>query len=90
MFLAFMNLSGTWFVLYCIFVIWGAIGIIKDIIIARYNYCCLRDKKLKSECDRYTKIFVEYAKYKPGQYFSNEANDVKPETIDNEKQKINE
>lgn len=87
MFLAFMNLSGTWFVLYCIFVIWGAIGIIKDIIVARYCYCCLINNKFGSEINKCAKVFIEYAKYKPGRYFVNEyqeknTGERKPETVE--------
>ena len=83
MFLAFMNLSGTWFVLYCIFVIWGAIGIIKDIIVARCRYHCLVDNKFELKCNELTKSLVECARYKPGQYF---ANDSESKTTDNEKE----
>ncbi len=84
MFLLFMNLSGTWFVLYCIFVIWGAIGIIKSIIVARYDYCCLVNNKFKSECSKFMKSTVEYARYKHGQYFANYDDKPKQKTIDNE------
>ena len=83
-FLTFMNLSGTWFVLYCIFVIWGAIGIIKDIIVARYRYCRLINNKFGSEINKYSKVFIEYAKYKPGLYFANE-HKPKTKNTDNEK-----
>ncbi|MBQ9491633.1 MAG: hypothetical protein IJU86_02520 [Firmicutes bacterium] len=87
MFLVFMNLSGAWFVLYCIFVVWGAVGIIKDIILARYDYCCLVNDKFKSECSKFTKSTVEYAKHKHGQYFANYDDKPKQKTIDNENKK---
>ncbi len=87
MFLAFMNLSGAWFVLYCIFVIWGAIGIIRDMIRARLNYCRIANINLKSACSKFIKSTVEYAKHKHGQYFANYDDKPKQKTIDNENKK---
>ena len=79
-FLVFMNLSGAWFVLYCIFVIWGAIGIVKDIIAARYRYCCLDDNKFESKVNKHWKDIIEYTR---GTYYTNDTNKQELETIEN-------
>lgn len=87
MFLAFMNLPGAWFVLYCIFVIWGAVGIIKDIIGARIRYCCIAnmtDINLKSTCSKYMSTIIASMERKRGKYFANDTNEQKLETTDKE------
>ena len=56
LFLALINLPGTWFIVYCIFVIWSSIGIIKDIIVTRYYYCSYVEQRKSIEMTRIKSI----------------------------------
>ena len=55
LFLALMNLSGAWFIIYCVFVVLTGINIIKDIVVAHCHYCEIKNKKIKKQLDQLIK-----------------------------------